>query len=234
MFDVLVLGLWTVAGWGLHRAVRVLRRRAAPPRRLSAGGGVLVRAVLVAALLVMPIWAGFGWSGLRVWAPDLWLVLLVLIALLTATAAVRLAGLARPHPAEPAAALTDRTRPGEPQAAAAVTVPVGAVVNPMIHDLPPHRLRSVPRARCGRAGQPGTHERCRPSTPHARYGPPGAPTSGPKGVVDRWPRQLPVGRAVAEAGLCRPPDVQLCRICPGFAARRCPATGAGSRAAVRL
>jgi hypothetical protein len=73
---------------------------------------VLARAVLVAALLVMPIWAGFGWSGLRVWAPDLWLALLVLITLLTATAAVRLAGLARPHPAEPAAALTDRTPSG--------------------------------------------------------------------------------------------------------------------------
>jgi hypothetical protein len=99
MFDVLVLGLWTVAGWGLHRAVRVLRRRAAPPRRLLASGGVLSRAVLVAALLVLPIWAGFGWSGLRVWAPDLWLVLLVLIALLTATTAVRLAGLTRPRPA---------------------------------------------------------------------------------------------------------------------------------------
>ena len=99
VFDVLVLGLWMAAGWGLHRAVRVLRRRAGPPRRLLASGGVLSRAVLVAALLVLPIWAGFGWSGLRVWAPDLWLVLLVLIALLTATAAVRLAGLARPHPA---------------------------------------------------------------------------------------------------------------------------------------
>jgi hypothetical protein len=99
VFDVLVLGLWTAAGWGLHRAVRVLRRRAGPPRRLVASGGVLSRAVLVAALLVLPIWVGFGWSGLRVWAPDLWLVLLVLIALLTATAAVRLAKLARPHPA---------------------------------------------------------------------------------------------------------------------------------------
>ena len=118
VFDVLVLGLWTAAGWGLHRAVRVLRHRTGPPRRLLAGGGVLSRAVLVAALLVLPIWAGFGWSGLRVWAPDLWLVLLVLIALLTATAAVRLAGLARPHPAGPAAALVERTPSGrapEPQ-----------------------------------------------------------------------------------------------------------------------
>ena len=118
VFDVLVLGLWTAAGWGLHRAVRVLRRRTGPPRRLSAGGGVLSRAVLVAALVVLPIWAGFGWSGLRVWAPDLWLVLLVLIALLTATTAVRLAGLARPHPAGSSAALVERTPPGrapEPQ-----------------------------------------------------------------------------------------------------------------------
>ena len=45
---------------------------------------MLSRAVLVAALVALPIWAGFGWSGLQVWAPDLWLVLLVLIALLTA------------------------------------------------------------------------------------------------------------------------------------------------------
>jgi hypothetical protein len=112
VFDVLVLGLWMAAGLGLHRAVRVSRRRAGPPRRLLASGGVLSRAVLVAALLVLPIWAGFGWSGLRVWAPDLWLALLVLIALLTATAAVRLAGLARPHPAGPAAGLVERTPSG--------------------------------------------------------------------------------------------------------------------------
>jgi hypothetical protein len=72
---------------------------------------VLSRAVLVAALLVLPIWAGFGWSGLRVWAPDLWLVLLVLIALLTATTAVRLAGLARPHPVG-SAALVEGTPSG--------------------------------------------------------------------------------------------------------------------------
>ena len=112
VFDVLVLGLWTAAGWSLHRAVRVLRRRTGPPRRLSASGGVLSRAVLVAALVVLPIWAGFGWSGLREWAPDLWLVLLVLIALLTATTAVRLAGPARPHPAASAAALVERTPSG--------------------------------------------------------------------------------------------------------------------------
>jgi CubicO group peptidase (beta-lactamase class C family) len=117
VFDLLVLGLWTALGWSLHRAARVLRRQTGPPRRLSAGGGVLSRAVLVAELLALPIWAGFGWSGLQVWAPDLWLVLLVLIALLTATAAVRLAGLARPHRAGPAA-LVERTPSGrapEPQ-----------------------------------------------------------------------------------------------------------------------
>ena len=62
---------------------------------------MLSRAALVAALLLLPIWAGYGWSGLRVWAPDLWLVLLVLIAVLSATLAVRLAGLARPRPAGP-------------------------------------------------------------------------------------------------------------------------------------
>ena len=112
VFDLLVLGLWTAAGWSLHRAVGVLRRRTGPPRRLSAGGGVLSRAVLVAALLALPIWAGFGWSGLQVWAPDLWLVLLVLIALLTATTAVRLAGLARPHPAASSAVLVERTPSG--------------------------------------------------------------------------------------------------------------------------
>jgi hypothetical protein len=116
VFDVLVLGLWTAAGWGLHRAVRVLRRTG-PRRRLLTGGGVLSRAVLVAALLLLPIWAGFGWSGLRVWAPDLWLVLLVLIVLLTTTAAVRLAGLAPPHPAGPAAALVERTPSGRAPAA---------------------------------------------------------------------------------------------------------------------
>jgi CubicO group peptidase (beta-lactamase class C family) len=112
VFDLLVLGLWTAAGWSLHRAVRVLRHRTGPPRRLSAGGGVLSRAVLVAALLALPIWAGFGWSGLQVWAPDLWLVLLVLIALLTATTAVRLARLARPHPAGSSAVLVERTPSG--------------------------------------------------------------------------------------------------------------------------
>ena len=68
------------------------------------------RAVLVAALLALPIWAGYGWSGLRVWAPDLWLVLLVLIAMLTATTVVRLAGLARQHPAG-CAASARRTSP---------------------------------------------------------------------------------------------------------------------------
>ena len=66
----------------------------------------------MAALLALPIWAGFGWSGLQVWAPDLWLVLLVLIALLTATTAVRLAGLARPHPAGSSAVLVERTPSG--------------------------------------------------------------------------------------------------------------------------
>jgi CubicO group peptidase (beta-lactamase class C family) len=100
VFDVLVLSVWAAAGWGLHRAGRALRPSNRQRHRLLTAGGVLSRAALVAVLLLLPIWAGYGWSGLRVWAPDLWLVLLVLIAVLSATA-VRLAGLARPRPAEP-------------------------------------------------------------------------------------------------------------------------------------
>jgi CubicO group peptidase (beta-lactamase class C family) len=117
VLDVLVLGLWAGAAWGFLRAVRALRRRNGKRYRILAVGGVLSRAALVAVLLVLPGWAGFGWSGLLEWAPDLWLVLLVLMALLTATAVVRLAGLARPRTAGPAAALRDGhgvTRAGPP------------------------------------------------------------------------------------------------------------------------
>ena len=109
VFDVLVLGVLAAAGWGLHRAGRAIRRPNGRRHRLLRAGGVLSRAALVAALLLLPIWAGYGWSGLRVWAPDLWLVLLVLIAVLSATVAVRLAGLARHVLLGRAVAPTERT-----------------------------------------------------------------------------------------------------------------------------
>ena len=78
---------------------------------------MLSRASLVVALLALPGLAGFGWSGLLEWAPDLWLVLLVLVALLTATTVVRLA-LALPRLRRAQAP----TRPLRPEA---LTVDVG-------------------------------------------------------------------------------------------------------------
>jgi hypothetical protein len=80
------------------------------------------------------------------------------------------------------------------------------------------------RGRGGGVRAARRRERCRSSTPHARYGPTRGPTSGPKGSSTSGRGSSVVGRAVAGAGLCRPPDVQLRRTGPGFAARRCPAT----------
>lgn len=82
VFDVLVLALIAAAAWGLYRAGRAVRRGHRTRHRVLALIGPLSQAVIVAVLVVLPGSIGYGWAGLRQWAPDLWLVLVVLIGLL--------------------------------------------------------------------------------------------------------------------------------------------------------
>jgi hypothetical protein len=95
VFDLIALLLVGAALWGLWRAVKTLRRGGPPRRRLLATFGVVVRVMAIALLLLIPVAAGYGWAGARVWAPDLTLVLATLVALLIPVTALRLVTLLR-------------------------------------------------------------------------------------------------------------------------------------------
>ncbi|HSK25956.1 MAG TPA: serine hydrolase domain-containing protein [Jiangellales bacterium] len=98
LLDLVFLALVAAAAWGLARAVAALRGGRPVRRPLLTGGGIGLRLVGVGVLLALPGAAGYGWSSLPVWAPDLAVVVTVLAGLLLAAAAVRLAVLLRAGP----------------------------------------------------------------------------------------------------------------------------------------
>jgi hypothetical protein len=100
----------SAAGWGLARAISALRTGSTPRHRLAAASGVTVRLAAVALLSAIPQAAGYGWAGAWVWAPDLTLVLGVLVALLLLTMVLRLAILLRRRAAPDPPGRPRRTR----------------------------------------------------------------------------------------------------------------------------
>lgn len=97
VFDLVAAAALVLALVDLARAVRQLLHR----RRVSRLAGWLgVGARVVGGLLISlaPLLLYAGWRALWVWGPDLALLLTVMIALLLATAAVRVIALLRPPP----------------------------------------------------------------------------------------------------------------------------------------
>jgi len=90
VFDLVVLLLVGAAGWDLWRAVTAARRRLAPRHTSRAVLGVVLRTGTIVLLLATPSAIGFGWTIAWLWAPDLTLILLLLIALLVSAALLRL------------------------------------------------------------------------------------------------------------------------------------------------
>jgi hypothetical protein len=94
LFDLVVVMLLVAAGWGALRAARSLRDPRPRRRLVLRWSGIVVRALVVAGLVVLPV-LSYGWRGLWVWAPDLTLVIGSLALLLATTAALRLFELTR-------------------------------------------------------------------------------------------------------------------------------------------
>ena len=110
--DLIALALLAAAAWPLVRAVRALRTRTRPRHRWLAIAGVVTRAAGGVLLVALPALA-FGWRASLLWQPDVFTVIVLLGALLLATAALRLATLLRRAPKVPPKQPLSDTPPAE-------------------------------------------------------------------------------------------------------------------------
>ena len=93
--DLVLAVLLALGLVGLGRAVRDARQGRSHRRPVWAVLGVFTRFALAAFVFSYPLLTGLGWKAMRVWHPDLALALVVLCAVLLATAVLRGVLLAR-------------------------------------------------------------------------------------------------------------------------------------------
>ena len=118
VFDLVAALLLGLGAWRLVSAVRVLRRRPVSGGPVRRWLRPLPALVTTALLVVLPSVLGYGWRAAWTWAPDLTVLVAVLVVLAGLVSLLRLAGAARSVRRD-----GDATRPVEPVRAPA---PAGA------------------------------------------------------------------------------------------------------------
>lgn len=106
-FDLVSLLLLGAAAWGLRRAARTVTATPSTRHPVRAWAGILVRILVVGLLVVVPT-LSYGWGGLWTWAPDLAVVIAVLVLVLAAAAILRVIGLLGARRTTPPVPTTER------------------------------------------------------------------------------------------------------------------------------